>query len=313
MKYEVVIPLYQKAPHITRTLESVLSQTMTDFGIIIVDDASTDDGARIARDFLEARAYGNYRILRRETPQSGGYAARNYGVSSSAADWVAFIDADDVWEPWFLEEVDNLRRDFPEVAFVSTAFSTVYDDGSSLLNPFARKHSRMGRKRIGFHDFVTYCARSEWPVQTSASAMQRSALLEAGGFPEGKCKRGGDRETWLRMAFAVPYAWSSRPCAIYHKDSQNMVTKTIAHSAPYIAVTIRSMVDTMRMNRGTRYQLKKLHNIYHSHYHNALIKQGRFLMSDISMLYPMTTPFYSLKIILKAIKARVLRGPYGRR
>jgi glycosyltransferase involved in cell wall biosynthesis len=92
----VIIPVYNGAPYLAEAIESVLTQTQPPAEIIVVDDGSTDDSAKIAR------TYGPpIRCL--QQAKSGQSAARNRGIEQAAGDLLAFLDADDLWLPDKLE------------------------------------------------------------------------------------------------------------------------------------------------------------------------------------------------------------------
>src|SRR4051812_40525859 len=98
-RVSVVIPLYQKANTVERTLRSVLNQRLSEFEAIVVDDGSTDGGAEVA-----ARA-GDPRIRIISQANAGPGAARNRGTSEAAAPLVAYLDADDTWDASYLERL----------------------------------------------------------------------------------------------------------------------------------------------------------------------------------------------------------------
>ena len=100
----VVIPLYNKAPYIDRALRSVLAQTFQDFEVIIVDDGSTDGGAKIVKSTTDKR------IKLIQQKNSGVSAARNRGIQESKSKLIAFLDADDEWKSRFLEVILRLRK-----------------------------------------------------------------------------------------------------------------------------------------------------------------------------------------------------------
>ncbi|MDE5708561.1 MAG: glycosyltransferase, partial [Alistipes sp.] len=116
----VIIPLYNKEREIAGTLRSVLAQTLRPKEIIVVDDGSTDRSASIV-DAVAAEE-GLIRLVRQ--PNAGECAARNRAIAEvgGGSDLVALLDADDEWEPGFLEEIANLRREYPGCGIYSTGF-----------------------------------------------------------------------------------------------------------------------------------------------------------------------------------------------
>jgi glycosyltransferase involved in cell wall biosynthesis len=93
-RISIIMPLYNAAPYLSFAIESVLDQTMQDWELIIVDDASTDESARIAASFRDRRIH----LIRLKNNQ-GAAAAKNIGIEQVRADFLAFLDADDVASP----------------------------------------------------------------------------------------------------------------------------------------------------------------------------------------------------------------------
>ena len=94
----VIVPTYNRAHLIARALESVCSQTFTDWECLVVDDASTDNTDEVVRSFGDPRV----QYLRHETNRRGG-AARNTGIAAARGEFLAFLDSDDEWVPAKLE------------------------------------------------------------------------------------------------------------------------------------------------------------------------------------------------------------------
>ena len=99
--FDIVISLYNKEKFIGATIEAVLAQTCRDWRLFIVDDGSTDRGAEIVRGFDDPRI-----SLIRQQNQGVG-PARNTCAHAGAAKWIAFLDADDLWNAGHLAELDS--------------------------------------------------------------------------------------------------------------------------------------------------------------------------------------------------------------
>src|SRR5579875_475960 len=96
----VVVPLYNKAAYIGRCLDSILAQSFKDFEVIVVNDGSSDGGEARAQEF----AARDSRVRLITQANAGPGAARNFGARVAASPLVAFLDADDAWEPDYLRE-----------------------------------------------------------------------------------------------------------------------------------------------------------------------------------------------------------------
>lgn len=219
-RFTVVIPLHNKERHIDRAIASVLRQTLAPAEIIVVDDASSDSGLE------RVQRYDGLTILHRDKPGPGGYAARNVGVAAASTPWIAFLDADDEWAPDHLETCAALiDTSATQPVMVGSGYEERHAGGVVMRDVYSRHHPSAAARTIGFVDFVRLWLRiGECPVWTSSLAVRRDVMLDLGGFPAERCRRGGDKDLWLRMAKAGDVAIGTRLTAIYHKDSDNMVT-----------------------------------------------------------------------------------------
>ena len=112
MKFSIIIPLYNKAPYVRKALETVCAQTYRDYEIIVINDGSTDNSAVVADEYLKATDGIDYQIISQQN--AGVSAARNSGVAASSGEYIAFLDADDWWEPTYLEKMAKLIEDYPD-------------------------------------------------------------------------------------------------------------------------------------------------------------------------------------------------------
>jgi len=121
----IVIPTHNRADTLGTALDSVLTQTHTDFEVVIVDDGSTDGTA----EWVKSRYGADPRIRHTYQERHGPNGARNTGLAMIEGDYVAFLDSDDYWEPWKLElQLACLRR-LPEAGMVFTNMAAVDDEG----------------------------------------------------------------------------------------------------------------------------------------------------------------------------------------
>lgn len=202
----VVMPLYEKGETVGRALASVLAQSCGNFDLVVVDDGSTDAGPSIVRACADPRV----RVITQAN--AGVAAARNRGIAETTGELVAFIDADDRWEPDFLETVLRLREKFPACGMMATRYAVVSPDGRTRPSFVSGVDS--GAWEGILDDYFGVAAASEPPVWTSAVAITRAALNEAGEFEVGVTS-GEDLLMWARVAARHPVAWCSVPKACF--------------------------------------------------------------------------------------------------
>jgi len=215
-KISIVIPLYNKAPHILRAIDSVLGQTEQDFEIIVVNDASTDGGEKLVESLKDNRI----RIYHRNNLGPGGHAARNKGIEEASSNLIAFLDADDEWKSNFLETILCLYERYPEAGAYGTAWDICKKGKMIRLTNF---------KTIPAEDWegiLPNYFRSkimDEPIMwTSTICVPKKIFYDVGFFPVGE-KVGGDLDMWGRIALRYPIVWSKKVCAIYHRDAVNRI------------------------------------------------------------------------------------------
>ena len=286
----VVMPVYNKGPHVSRAIKSVLDQTYMNFILLIVDDASSDDSLSEIQRFNDPRIV----LLNREQPGPGGYAARNKGIQYATTNWIAFVDADDSWENNHLEIISEMIERSPHVGIVGTSIIIHKDnDSKKVLNEYYNKYHKQispGHiKKIDVHDFLLNPDAT--PYLTTAVCIKRDVLIAIDGFPAGFCRRYGDIDTFLRALLYCEYGlWSKKITATYHTDSVNMVTKNNPFESSCIKHTIVSELNSANskrlkehmiyfLNRKLMYQW--IHSIKQQHKTKPLIWEILWVRVDI--------------------------------
>ena len=129
-KFSVVISVYNKEKYIADTLKSVLAQTFTDFEVVILNDGSTDNSE------AEILKFNDPRIRYFSQENKGASAARNFTVQQAKTEYIALMDADDYWYPFYLAEQDRLTNEFPEESVFATA-TEIKRNGKIFKNSYS--------------------------------------------------------------------------------------------------------------------------------------------------------------------------------
>ena len=197
----VILPVYNRAAWVARAVESVLSQTYKNVGLLVVDDGSTDDTRRVLEGFGP-----RVRVL--EQPHAGAEAARNLGLASARGEFVAFIDSDDVWRAERLSvQLPLFKR--PEVGLVF---------GDAVLVDYRRDPPR--RLRRTFFDGVRpsrgrvtrELARGCF-VPFSSVIARRGCFEEAGDFGPGRV--AADYLKWVELSTVCEFDYVDAPVFEY--------------------------------------------------------------------------------------------------
>lgn len=200
----VVIPLYNKAAEIERTLRSVLEQTHQPLEIIVVDDGSTDDSAAI----VERIGSPLIHLVRQRN--RGVSAARNRGIELARGEYISFLDGDDRWSADYLQMLCSFISRYPECGAYGTAF---YIDNCGELTLAATPLSE------GEVDFFAE-SMSRYVLIPSAATIRKDLLLRVGGFPNGM-RMGEDQFVWTKIARVAKVAFLPVPLVIYSRSASN--------------------------------------------------------------------------------------------
>lgn len=187
-KISIVIPAYQIAEFANETLESVVSQTFTDFEVIVVNDGSPDTEA--LESALEPFAD---RIVYAEQDNCGASQARNTAICLSKGEWLAFLDGDDVWLPHHLESQISFaeREGYDMVYCDATLFGEPLFDGENFMRTSPSS---------GVVDTVSLIT-AECNVITSGTLLRKSWAERVNMFDPG-LPRMQDFDLWFRVAKA---------------------------------------------------------------------------------------------------------------
>jgi hypothetical protein len=143
----IITPLYNGEKYLGETIESVLNQTYRDWEMIIINDGSTDDGLRVAMDY----AADEPRIHVFSQENAGSAAARNNGIRRAKGRYIALLDADDLWEPWFLDQQLKLMEE-KKCQHVYGAHKRIDGNGEEVLQPF------IPPKKVTYTDMLYTCS-----------------------------------------------------------------------------------------------------------------------------------------------------------
>jgi glycosyltransferase involved in cell wall biosynthesis len=219
---DVVISLYNKAPLVDRAIGSVLGQTEARWRLVVVDDGSTDG-------WTLDPAYADERIGVVRQANAGPGAARNRGAREGSAPLIAFLDADDEWEPDYLRVLAAALTADPTLGAASSSWSgdrSVTDlDGAP-----ARRTVPEGRWALSpdtapeaFKDRVD-------SIHSSATMVRRPVFDRFGGFYENRCTYGEDSFLWAAVALTTPVYRTAQKLLRFHVDGS---TLSVGRGAAY--------------------------------------------------------------------------------
>lgn len=212
----VVIPAYNAQEYIGRAIDSVLAQTLKPKEIIVVDDGSTDETAKVVKSFgLQVH------FIHQEN--AGASVARNTGIKTATAEWVAFLDSDDEWLTDKLQRQTEHLKANPDLVWTHTNyFIQSQTDKTRRIAFQPEKYENLLVSNSCFEDYldvhVGVC------IRTSTAIIKKDILVETGLFRVGQMW-AQDTDLFLRIAYHKPkIGFLPDPLAVYHADIPGSIT-----------------------------------------------------------------------------------------
>jgi glycosyltransferase involved in cell wall biosynthesis len=209
-RVSVTIPTYNCARFLGQSIATVLSQTYTDHEIIVVDDGSTDDTRQVLAQF-------NDKIRYFYQPNGGLSSARNLALAQVRGEFIAYLDADDLWYPHRLEVEVAFLDAHPECGLVHSDV-TVIDEGDHVLH---RRFNAETRREWPEGDCVLDLLR-RCHIQVP-TVLERRACVERVGTFDRRLKTAQDYLHWIRIAMeGMAIGYVAEPLAMYRRTPSSL-------------------------------------------------------------------------------------------
>lgn len=250
----IVIPLYNKKDSIIATLKSILLQSYNKFEIIIVDDGSTDNSADIVKTISDKRI----RLIQKDN--GGVCSARNLGIRKAKYDYIAFLDADDLWDTLYLEEQIKLINEYPKAAMWGINFAEMTDGKLARYLP-----TGLSEKFRGYvEDYFNINGRIS-DLFCSSSVVIKKEVFDKVGFFDERIKYAEDNDMWFRIIANYPVVFYDKYMVFYQFDAENRaLNKTInlRYFLPYFVDKYseykhKNKVFYVWINRWSSQQIRK--------------------------------------------------------
>ena len=231
----IIIPTYNRAHLIGETLDSVLTQTYSNWECIIVDDGSTDDTAAVMATYLKKDARFQYHH-RPSNRLRGGNAARNYGFEISKGEYINFFDSDDLMVFSKLEEQLNI---------INTTKSVLCVCQSELFKKNDVNFKKLKREKIFtenfFNDFI--CKKLKW--LTPEPLFAKKFLLENNIQFDENLVQSQDRDFMLKVFSKIKiYAYITKPLVKIRIHANNISSNPTAKKVyADFSVTLKSLIN----------------------------------------------------------------------
>lgn len=185
----VILATFNRKAYLREAIESVLKQTYAHFELIIIDDGSTDDTAKMVKMFTDPRIEYHFQ------ENQGRSIARNLGLSLAKGEFVTFIDSDDLYLIHKLEQQVDYLQNHPQIGMIYTSAYSINDYGQMQKHQFKAKVSGWIYHDIAFFVPVT--------ITLPTVMIRRDILKTVGGFDE-LMARFEDTDLWRRISKITP-------------------------------------------------------------------------------------------------------------
>jgi glycosyltransferase involved in cell wall biosynthesis len=209
------VPLYNKAPYLARALDSIASQTFTDFETIVVDDGSTDGGEAVAAGYRDSR----FRLIRQANAGPG--AARNRGIAEARGELLAFLDGDDAWHREYLM-TNTALIDRHDVAAVTSCYLD-HPGGISRESLWRSRGIVEGIQPVAPAMSATLLNHIVNYMSPCTTVARTGVVRRWGGFySAASCRFGEDGILWLKVLLNERVYFHLRPLAEFHREASSL-------------------------------------------------------------------------------------------
>ncbi len=284
--FSIVIPYYKKRNYIERCLDAVLEQTCQNFEIILVDDGSQDDIAK-----LISQKYPQVKLIQQNN--QGVSAARNTGIANAKHEYIAFLDADDYWSPFYLEKVTEVINNEQEIKIIGTNYTRVkskLETENPKLDYFLIKNYFKKALRL------TY-------FFTSGTVLLREFFQKENGF-NPILKSGEDIDVWFRAVLSGGNAFYIKNTLVYYSDedenqatitSKNFSNRFIANANAIYFQHGKKIYPQYFYDFLSKYMYSSLYVMY---FQKATHEDAKKIKNTISEKYFFVDLYYGLPYII---------------
>ena len=214
-RFSIVIPLYNKASYIAKAIKSVLAQTFEDFELVIINDCSTDNSLEIAKGFSDIRI----KIIEHQQ-NKGLSASRNTGINNTSAQYIAFLDADDIWKPDFLEKMNFLINEYNQASLFACNYQISLKNNKHISHTFKITNNRLHAIIVNFFESNL----TQTTYIPSGFCVSRKVFDRVGLYNEG-ISYSEDVDFNIRAHAEYKMAYYNKPLVIYTFVSENQITQ----------------------------------------------------------------------------------------
>ena len=237
MRYSVIVPIYNTEKYLPQCIDSILGQTFGDFELILVDDGSTDGSSKICDEYAEK----DDRIVVVHKGNGGLISARKAGANCARGQYVALVDGDDwVSENW-LQEVQTVLTDKPNVDVVCYDYYwSTTGSNRPVQNIFPYGHYDKTRLEKEIYPRLLRDEQgNRFPPNLAFKVFTRDKYLLYQNQVDERIRIGEDECVALACVYAAESIYILDRCLYYYRQNENSMTKTRAKGYPWLDIQLR--------------------------------------------------------------------------
>lgn len=267
-RFSIVMPVFNGERYIEAAVSSVLDQTYRDFELLVSDDGSTDATVELVSRY--AKRDPRVSLLRR-TVKGGPGGNRNFAIAYARAEWIGFLDADDVWPPEHLELCETAIRTCPDAIIffgdyrrftdsIDTAAPSILDNKcffeaqAAYVQEIVRAGAGTELFRLYPDRLQKFCCLYYCPISTQAVTLRRDAMLRNGIAFREDWVINEDFHVWMRMLETGPAVAIRQVLFFYRLNSESLTSSPIR----YLEGMARSHGEWMRRVWPTLSRVERL-------------------------------------------------------
>ncbi|MEZ0123223.1 MAG: glycosyltransferase family 2 protein [Candidatus Reddybacter sp.] len=238
MKISAVIPTYNNADYIEEAIHSILGQTHPVAEIIVVDDGSSDNTATL----IEALKQKSERLIYIKQDNQGPSSARNRGIDAASGDWIAFLDADDLWTPDKIALQIAALQSEPQLKLIAADMSEMDRRGETIVASVLTQHQLLEHFQTLAGKAVPRAMAALLTknfIPTGTVLVERACLTAAGGF-NTHIRFGEDLELWAKIAADHPISCLPR-VMMQRRQHGNNATQNVAPMLEGLVAVMQSL------------------------------------------------------------------------
>ena len=303
----VIIPLYNKEKSIVSTIESVLSQTYKDWELIVINDGSTDNSLEVVKSFVDGLQIVDCRLKILSKENGGVCSARNMGIEEAKGEYIALLDADDLWEKEYLTEQMRMVDDYSDAAMWGINFAETNNGKIVRRVPTGLPDGYRGY----IYNYFEMPTRIS-DLFCSSSVLIRKDVFDKVGLFDERIKYAEDSDMWFRIIATNKVAFYDRYMVFYQWDAENRAMtkqRDLRDFLPYIIdkyqepIYRANQVFYRWVNRWAAVRIKQIYFNDVDQYDAAKTASRKLDYSQLPIKYrfELLTPYWLGKIVYKIL------------